>query len=383
MPQFITRREINSLSVVELNNLREAFHRLQVNSRTDGYQALAAIHAQTGQHRNPLFLPWHREYIFRLEQALRASLPEAPDLHLPFWDWVSTSKIPDAFTAPQYRVAADTPLINNPLFSARRNKSDISGLIHRARSLIRALCESASFDQFWKRIHQPHDDLHSWIANDFALMERTAFDPLFWTFHASFDRYWSDWQRRRPELNPAPEVLVQDLPGFGKKARDVMDHVNALGYDYDFGGIPTCSQVVPVHGVRINRPNTPAPLGGRQKVILRVLGMQESAGSFLVKIFINQPQANHTTNWRDNPHYAGAFGIFGMVENHSHHMGHDHHANTLAEERERVLDITEIVARVVREREPVEVKLVAETTFGVPVDISQVLINGFRLETRD
>ena len=315
-------------------------------------------------------------------------MPEAPDLHLPFWDWVSTSKIPDAFTASQYRVAAGAPLINNPLFSAGRGESDVSGLIYRARTVVSALCESDSFENFSTRLNLPHDDLHSWIGSDFALMERTAFDPLFWTFHASVDRYWAVWQRRHPDLNPASEVLVQDLLPFGKKARDVMDHVNALGYDYDFSGVPNCPQVVPVHGELVNAPSHSR---GRRTVILRVLGMQEDSGSFLVKIFVNQPQANQTTNWRDNPHYAGAFGIFGMVGNHphhgmvgnhSHHSSHDHHANALAEERERIFDLTEIVARVVREREPIEVKLVAETTSGVPVDISQVLINGFQLETR-
>ena len=42
----ITRREINRLSVAELNALREAFHRLQMNPGADGFPAILGLENQ-------------------------------------------------------------------------------------------------------------------------------------------------------------------------------------------------------------------------------------------------------------------------------------------------------------------------------------------------
>ena len=42
-------------------------------------------------HRGPAFLPWHREFLFHFENALRAS---NPSVVLPYWDWTTNRTIP-------------------------------------------------------------------------------------------------------------------------------------------------------------------------------------------------------------------------------------------------------------------------------------------------
>src|SRR5262245_2969344 len=42
-------------------------------------------------HGNSSFLPWHREFLWRMENALRASIPGVTDnVTIPYWDWSYT-----------------------------------------------------------------------------------------------------------------------------------------------------------------------------------------------------------------------------------------------------------------------------------------------------
>src|SRR5688572_27938467 len=78
------RREIGSLSAGELTTLRDAFRLLQNTTGVHGYQTLGGYHGEPDHycHRDStIFLPWHRAYIFRFEEALRKI---NPSVTLPF-----------------------------------------------------------------------------------------------------------------------------------------------------------------------------------------------------------------------------------------------------------------------------------------------------------
>ena len=45
--------------------------------------------------RHTLFLPWHREYLLKFEDALVAI---DPTVTIPYWDWVNQPMLPDALS---------------------------------------------------------------------------------------------------------------------------------------------------------------------------------------------------------------------------------------------------------------------------------------------
>lgn len=52
--------------------------------------------------------------------------------------------------------------------------------------------------EFDGALEQAHDNLHGWTGLDMANNSYAAFDPIFWSFHANFDRIFETWLRGHP-----------------------------------------------------------------------------------------------------------------------------------------------------------------------------------------
>jgi tyrosinase len=87
------RMNLDCMSEAQLERLRYAFSELYaLNDWPDdarNYNNIALIHQNHCQHGWERFLPWHRIYLYELEQILQDI---CPDVTLPYWD----------FTMPQY-----------------------------------------------------------------------------------------------------------------------------------------------------------------------------------------------------------------------------------------------------------------------------------------
>jgi tyrosinase len=246
------RQSISRMSAAEVNRFRKAVKGLMERRDNRGYQFFAGWHGVPLDlciHHEPMFLPWHRGYLYFFELALQDI---DPGVTLPWWDWMTEPGVPAAYDDKKAEGKA------NPLYSApiepmgaprqpgwpkrtRREPGAIQGpnapVPPPLASFRDWLMEATSYDEFQTRCWRLHDNIHVWVGGANGQMSDprwAAFDPLFWAHHAMVDRLWRIWQHRHPGAVP-DHSLLQEPMTFGKRpsllVRDVLD-VKKLGYEY-------------------------------------------------------------------------------------------------------------------------------------------------------
>jgi tyrosinase len=246
------RRSIAGLSPEQLALLRDGFRAVQAIGDDRGYANWAGIHGLplpaycSIAHGKPLFLPWHRAYLYRFERAIR---DQVPDAMLAWWDWRTpagqASQIPAALTAAR---GADGKA--NPLRSARVSDIAIQQGGALGRSLgsptrrtpslstplptpeqITALLAIPDFDTFSGELDDIHGGIHMWVGGHMSKLAYSAYDPIFWHHHAMIDRLWRMWQLQHGKAGPPESLWDASLPPFGMSVRQTLS-VTTLGYDY-------------------------------------------------------------------------------------------------------------------------------------------------------
>lgn len=227
----------------------QAMAQAEAISDNRGYNHIAGFHGAPGQYcwhhqasqRTPvqarLFLPWHRAYLFWLEQALQDLVAGTA---LPYWDWTTIQQIPPAYDGAQADGQA------NPLFASRmyvptaeppldrmtqRAPGEIPGTRLPTAAGIDGLMTDSDWASFSDRLENYHDAVHVWVGGDMTDISTAAFDPIFFAHHCEIDRIWSIWQGKFGNGGFPPELLDEPLVPFGKTSRDVLN-VQALGYEY-------------------------------------------------------------------------------------------------------------------------------------------------------
>ena len=119
------RMNVDFMSKTEIEKFRWAFRELyRLNKWPEdrrSYNNMALVHQNHCQHGWERFLPWHRVYLYEMEQALQ---DVCPGVTIPYWD----------FTMPQY--CPDHPengLIIPPTYQAFLTKESIDYLQNEAK----------------------------------------------------------------------------------------------------------------------------------------------------------------------------------------------------------------------------------------------------------
>ena len=242
------RKSVFKLNPAQEDALRQATARMVEISRTSaadqrGWWFHADIHRTNCEHTNdgvysPLFLPWHRAYLYRLELAMQTQVPAAT---LPWWDWPSSRSvgIPPVYDKPP-RGPARNPLASvpvwrltaDPRWPRTTSRSPAPAADLPSAQAVAAVIEIPSFDDFsWTLETNLHNGVHNWTGGTMRSQATAGYDPIFWAHHAMVDRLWAMWQVRHSAPGPSPSQRGIILEPFNMSVEDVLD-INTLGYEY-------------------------------------------------------------------------------------------------------------------------------------------------------
>lgn len=248
---------------------------------------------RNGAHRGPAFLPWHREFLYQLETALRAI---DSSVSVPYWDWTEDSADPaaspvwsedfmggDGVEEDEWRVTSgpfafaqgrwpvpDYAEEGLPGLGLKRSFGQFIGSVPTPADLQLALrevyydtppynpspftiglrnrLEGFVTQRGDSRVSTPgsqlHNRVHVWVGGNMLLMTSPD-DPVFFLHHCFIDKVWADWQEIQKTNNPdaAPHYApLRDGPAGhniddnirpgAHTIRQVLD-VTALGYTYE------------------------------------------------------------------------------------------------------------------------------------------------------
>ena len=186
-----------------------------------------------GGHGGPGFLPWHREYLLRIEKDLQ-DISQNPILAIPFWDWTDpdttfhlifkddflgeydNSGIVEVNNArfaqnnswkldKRVRVRMVEDLIADPNAQVPEFGENLVREFLATSSLPRSetvefLMERPNYDSFTVAVEagtsphrRTHNFMHSWVGGVMR-SHASPYDPIFMLNHAFIDRLWALWQ---------------------------------------------------------------------------------------------------------------------------------------------------------------------------------------------
>lgn len=192
-------------------------------------------------HSGPIFLPWHRMYLIRLEEACQQVLDD-PSFGLPYWDWAADGELSvqdqwrtvlwsadylgeargsvrsGQLAQIQVRLVQDprTGVLSSvdprPIFRAAGQDSLAPTLPRQAH--VTAALDQTIYDQHpwsqnasghrnmlegWIQGPQLHNRVHVWIGGDMS-PGSSPNDPAFFLNHCYVDRIWEEWMGRHGQI---------------------------------------------------------------------------------------------------------------------------------------------------------------------------------------
>ena len=261
---------------------RAAFVNAVLTLKASGtYDAYVQIHRDFmgSAHRGSAFLPWHREFLLRFEEDLRAV---DDTVTLPYWDWSVDNSPASSVWAPDFmggngnaatgavttgpfaystgawtlnvREPGDSILYLRRRFGVGASSMSLPGEVSTTLALpdydAAPWNDSSTLVSSFRNVLEGwagtpgrmHNGAHVWIGGSMG-PSTSPNDPIFFLNHCFIDKLWADWQRSHPTATypssgPAVGHRLNDaLPPWNtasdtRRPADLLDH-HALGYYYD------------------------------------------------------------------------------------------------------------------------------------------------------
>ncbi|KAI6170449.1 putative tyrosinase-like protein tyr-3 [Aphelenchoides bicaudatus] len=213
------RKEYRTLTDEERQSFHNAMWKLKQNGDFDDIAKFYKKHATgSASHNGPGFLPWHREFLKRVEFALRRVDHKVA---IPFWDSTMDSLLPNPrdsiIWTNEFMGSANGEVKSGPfagwttteggklkrkvgahgkaISSTDREKYLSNNDIDRAFGLISAHeNESCSYRVNGLEMEYLVGYVHQFVGGDMEDIEAAANDPIFYLLHSFADQTWETWR---------------------------------------------------------------------------------------------------------------------------------------------------------------------------------------------
>ncbi len=230
------RKDANLLTPAERAELVAAILELKRAGIYDQFVLRHSSAPMSGIHRVPAFLPWHRRFIWDLEQELQRVSGNS-NLGIPYWNWPSGAESASMWNADllggdgdAFSLAVTTGPFREGEWTVVNSSGASAGPLTRAfgRSGVESLPTQAEIDEViaitpydsppWGRSASApgfraqvegwigpnlHNRGHVWIGGSMLPMTSPN-DPVFFMHHCMVDKVWHEWQQRFPSQGYLP-----------------------------------------------------------------------------------------------------------------------------------------------------------------------------------
>ncbi|MGH7774205.1 MAG: tyrosinase family protein [Candidatus Binatia bacterium] len=222
------RKRATKMTSAEKQRFRDVITTL-INNGT--YGQLVSHHADMSHNMhsmNPVgqqrFLPWHRVYLLKLEQAMQAIDPLC---FIPYWKWTTQRKVPPWLET--FLPTVNVPGTGN--ITVTRNVGVPPPL--PTTSAINSVLSETTYTDFTAQLEGQHDDAHVWVGGTMSVISTAPSDPLFWLHHAQIDRLWSVWQAKASNAGKNPSLTGSNrIMDPWTETEEQIRSITALGYSY-------------------------------------------------------------------------------------------------------------------------------------------------------
>ena len=206
-------------------------------------------------HSGPVFLPWHRYMLIRLEMFMRQVLDD-DEFRLPYWDWADDADSLDdptqspiwseqqlgQFMDDRWEIRFDQDSFGNnpfPRVEPRKMRRYLGQWLGAPMGpkpeLINMIDTHPIYDsedyaddtddfrnllEGWKGQYRFHNNVHLFVGGRIGpegdptfgdmILSTSPNDPTFFLHHCNVDRAWASWQKRHPSSPYVPDENASD-----------------------------------------------------------------------------------------------------------------------------------------------------------------------------